>query len=135
MMYSDEPFEFEMLVHKANILNSNDRGHTKAKMNEVRTLRQLGIIESRKLPMYRRVRCFVEVSYPDRRHRDASNLHATLKPLVDGFVNKGAGMLPDDNDRYLSGPFPEWSGRLSPKKDHFHFRFRFEPMDPLVVEV
>lgn len=40
---------------------------------------------------------------PINNHSDAGNFYLTVKPIVDGLID--AGLLPDDNDDHLQGPF------------------------------
>lgn len=41
----------------------------------------------------------VEVTWPDRRRRDAHNLQPTIKAAIDGIVD--AGLLADDSDQHI----------------------------------
>lgn len=59
----------------------------------------------------RRAHLTVYVAWPNRRRRDVANLMPTFKPLIDGAVD--AGVLPDDNDEYLTGPDPRVLDSLS----------------------
>lgn len=114
-------------------LNSNDAsGHWVKRSVPARWLRDKGQRDQVTLPKFKRAQIDAIVSYPDRRRRDVQNLYPTMKSYVDGLVDnegngtqaKGLGILPDDNDSYLSGPFLHWSGKLSdrPGKDGM-FRF------------
>lgn len=45
----------------------------------------------------------VRVLWPNRKRRDVHNIMPTVKPIIDGLVD--AGVLPDDHDGVLRGPF------------------------------
>jgi hypothetical protein len=124
-----EPIEFDFLLHRNHILNAN-KGykHWSVRSEKVAIIRTYGMAQGRKLPKYRRVRMHVRVSYPDWRVRDVNNLQPTMKAFVDGLVDKGKGILPDDSDAFFEGPFMVASGQLSPKAHHFLFRVRLEPL-------
>lgn len=55
------------------------------------------------------VRIWVEVTQPDNRRRDTTNLFPTAKALVDGLVD--AGVITDDADGLVEGP---WLRRVYP---------------------
>ena len=71
-----------------------------------------------------RVRCVVNITWPDNRRRDAHNLMPTLKACVDGFVD--AGLLEDDDDRHLIGPDLRVSELRCEKGLACSLTFRFE---------
>lgn len=120
--------EWEEYIHKDSILNANQRKHWAPAAEIKRVLRTRGMIRSRTLGRHQRVRITVTASYPTARKSDVYNLYPTMKAYVDGMVDGGRGLLPDDNDRHLSGPHMEWSGATCSRKDHFHFRFRLEDL-------
>ena len=130
---------WDAIAHTSWVLNANAmKGkHWGASSSQTSDMRQLGIIKSRELPKFGRAQCDVTVSYPDRVERDAMNLYPTMKAYVDGLVNctpgtrDGRGILPDDSDLYLDGPFIRWSGKLSGMKDHYLFRVTLTPLGPL----
>ena len=130
---------WSVLIHKDMVLNANaTKGkHWGASSPQIADLRTLGIVQSRRLPRFDRVRCDVTVSYPDRVERDAMNLYPTMKAYVDGLVNctpgtrQGRGILHDDSDFYLEGPFIRWSGKRSTSSRHFEFRIVLTPLEPL----
>lgn len=123
-----------MLVHRDNILNSNDRKHFHTTKDPKRNLRTMGAVQQRALPRYGRVRMDVEVSYPPRTYVDAANLHPTMKAYVDGMTSPNGrrererGFLQDDSDKFFSGPFMEWSGWDSGKPGWYVFRVRLTPL-------
>lgn len=96
-------------VPAAEVANANDarREHWAAKSRKARALRARGALAWRLAgsPHMDKVRCVVQVYYPDRRKRDVANLHPTVKALVDGMV--AAGLLADDDDAHLTGPHLE----------------------------
>lgn len=102
---------------KQELLNANQRLHHQRKATIVRQLRSDAFLlaKAAKVPHLDRARidCFYEP--PDRRARDAANWHDSAKPCVDGITD--AGVLTDDNSRFLEGPFmhigpPHPGGRL-----------------------
>ena len=86
-------------------LSSNSRKHWRVKSDAAAELRMLARNAAKVTPRtFQRARCDVVLGWPDRRDRDAHNFYPAIKPLIDGIVTDG-GWLPDDNDRYLDGPF------------------------------
>ena len=86
-------------------LSSNSRKHWAAKSTAARALRDTAAVVAKATPRrMSRARCDVVLGWPDRRDRDAHNFYGAIKPIIDGIVTD-AGWLPDDNDRYLDGPF------------------------------
>lgn len=86
------------------LLTSNQRHHWTKRSRATKTLRAMGyhITKQARLKPMQRARLIVTVAWPNRRRRDVSNLAPTIKALVDGSVD--AGILIDDNDKYLVGP-------------------------------
>lgn len=86
------------------LLNANKRQHYMAKARLTKAIRQIArnyaIREA--VPALQRAHVVVEYRPPDRRRRDVHNLYPSAKAAVDGLVD--AGVLPDDSDRYLTGP-------------------------------
>ena len=90
-------------------LSANDRLHWAEKARRTKALRAMGFSAWHRAgrPTYDRARLTVDITWPDRRQRDAANAHPTIKALVDGMVHPGPkvrGILPDDSDEYLLGP-------------------------------
>lgn len=119
-------------IPSSKILNSNNAyKHWANRSGPAKFLRELGQAEAVNLRKFKRAKVDVIVSYPDRRKRDCQNLYPTMKSFVDGLVDNegngtqalGKGILPDDNDAYLSGPFLHWSGYLSDRRKEGLFRF------------
>lgn len=132
---TSEAVTWEVDIHEANVLNSNDRpGHWSERSGPTQVVRTLGRAQSKRLGRYERVRVGVEVSYPDRRIRDAQNLYNTMKAYVDGLVDGGKGILPDDNDLFVSGPHLDWSGKMSGRPGWFRFRVTLTPLPALAVD-
>lgn len=127
---------FTVFIPRELIRNSNARDeHWSDRSGPTASLRQLAQPYVRHIPRMPRARVDVTVSYPDGRSRDVYNLYPTMKAFIDGLVNglpeydvvmvngkpkrkrkaprEEFGFLPDDNDKYLSGPHMEWSGRPS----------------------
>lgn len=147
-------------VHESYVLNANNSsGHWAKNADGKEILRSLGAahVRVRNLPRFDRARMDVSVSYPSRRIQDVLNLYPSMKAYVDGMVNgvpqyeivaaKGGipkkkrkspdiafGILPDDNDVFLSGPHMEWSGQLSGRPGHFRFEVTLTPLPPLELD-
>ena len=112
------------------VLTANHRYHWAAKARLTKALRTRGVMAWRLAgsPQYDRARLVVTLGYPDRRHRDAANLHPTVKALIDGMVHPAPGVrgvLPDDSDAYLTGPDLR-PGDVTPGRFTFTFDFTEE---------
>lgn len=103
-------------VEKAVIMTANDRDHYRVRAGKTRHLRQRGYLIGRQF--YNRdgfrglpkIRVDVQVTRPARGGcRDVANYHPTVKALVDGITD--AGVIPDDSNAYLDGPFLVDAGR------------------------
>lgn len=92
----------EFAVPTARILNANQRSHWARKAELTRFLRTEASLHAHGIPPMERAHLTVHVGWPDKRRRDAMNLHPTVKACVDGFVD--AGLLLDDDDSRLTGP-------------------------------
>ena len=118
--------EYEFELHRSMILNVNaTKGkHWGSTAGQTSDLKMLGNGHrlSHKLPRMQRCRIDVDVTYPDKRQHDVGNLYLTLKAYVDGLVNNGKGILHDDNDAFLEGPFARWTGRAPVRKDFYHLK-------------
>lgn len=86
------------------ILNENQRLNRWDKAERVKALKGLGIVYTlqQRHPPMEAAHCLAEIAWPNAQRRDAHNLLPTLKALIDGVVH--AKLLPDDNDKYLTGP-------------------------------
>lgn len=69
-------------------------------------------------------RVWAEFTFPTNHRRDTGNLYPTVKALVDGIVD--AGVLPDDCDGVVEGPFLL---RVYPNGP-LHLRLVIEPITP-----
>ena len=115
-------------LHPAEVLNANQRPHWARKARLTASLRARATIAWRQAgsPQMSRAHVTVTLGYPDRRKRDAHNLMATVKPLLDGMVSPGMrGILDDDDDAHLEGPDLR-VGDVTP--GFFTFTFRFEEL-------
>lgn len=99
-------------IERMTAINANDRLHYMRRAARVRDIRGRGRLFARSamLPKLVRAQIDVDVARPTFAG-DAANWHPTVKPLVDGFIDYG--LLPDDRDRYLRGPFLHPSSRRS----------------------
>ena len=109
------------------VISANDRTHWAAKGRMVRRIRQDATAAWYRAgcPRRERLTCVCTVDYPDRRKRDAHNYVATMKAAIDGMVHPPyvhRGLLPDDSDRYLTGPDPR-PGGVTPGRYRFTFEF------------
>lgn len=97
--------DLEVPARDVATLNGS-RGHHMVHAKKVAPLRDLGHHVVRASP-HRGVTLAaadleVALGWPTRVRRDAHNVIPTLKALIDGMVD--AGLLPDDDDRHLTGP-------------------------------
>jgi hypothetical protein len=128
--------EWTVMIHSSNILNSNDRKHFQVTKKIKQTLRALGAAKSRELPRYPRMRMDVEVCYPPESTPDHANLVPTMKSYIDGMVSpngkreKAAGILQDDSDKFLLGPFLTPSFWRSGRPGWYLFRIRIVELEP-----
>jgi crossover junction endodeoxyribonuclease RusA len=94
---------------KTTLLNANQRLHWAAKGKRTRHWRDLAFnltisaVNRHHLARLERARITAWFTFPDRRRRDVGNLFPTIKACVDGCVD--AGLIPDDDDAHLDGPF------------------------------
>ena len=103
---------------RSKLITANDKLHWAARARLTKQLRQWGYLLGREGEGVARLglthaRVEVEFAYPDRRRRDRSNLAPTVKALMDGLID--AGLLPDDADRFLDGPYTVIAGHLAGK--------------------
>lgn len=89
------------------MLNANDRDHHRV-VSPIRKewrRRGRGIGNGARIrdAGLQRVRVDAYIQRPINNDSDAGNFYPTVKPIIDGLID--ARMLPDDNDRYLQGPF------------------------------
>lgn len=92
----------EFAVPTGRILNANQRLHWSKRAAMTKLLRVEASLHAHGLAPMQRAHLTVAVGWPDKRRRDAMNLHPTIKACVDGFVD--AGLLSDDDDSRLTGP-------------------------------
>jgi crossover junction endodeoxyribonuclease RusA len=86
-------------------LNSNDGLHHQAKGKLVKQWRAAGkaALEALFEPHhYERAHIVCTIRFENNIVRDTGNYYPTAKAIVDGLVD--ANLLPDDNDRHLTGP-------------------------------
>lgn len=113
---------WNLFLHESNHLNANQRLHWALANQRKRVLHTLGRAHARKLGKHEKVRFEVEVSYPRKIRRDVNNLQPTMKHYIDGLVDSGNGILPDDSDEYVVGPFMTHSGWRCERPGHYLFR-------------
>ena len=113
--------EWDLYLHESNHLNANMRLHWRPENERKQVLRALGRAHGRKLGKHEKVQITVEVFYPRRNKRDVNNLQPTMKYYIDGLVDGGKGILPDDSDEYVVGPFMTHSGHRCDRPYHYLF--------------
>lgn len=108
-------------------INANRRDHWAARAELVRTWRSAAYyaaVQARLPKGLAKVRIDAVLRFRTNRHRDAPNYHPTLKAVVDGLATSkrpgspGYGLIPDDTEQYLVGPFPTIGERI-PRKTPF----------------
>lgn len=88
------------------ILSLNDRDHHQTRARRVAAWRSRAAAAGLLVGAGPRARAVgpavveVELSFRDRRTRDAHNFVATVKPIIDGLVD--AGLWPDDNGEHVA---------------------------------
>jgi hypothetical protein len=120
--------EWDEMIHADNVININHTyRHWSHKAERIKVCKNKGIVQSKKLPRFKRARLDVTVSYPIAWKADVNNWYPTMKAYVDGLVDLhpetkiGRGILPDDNDHLFSGPHMHPSGKKSGMKGWFVF--------------
>lgn len=95
-----------LAISRDLVLNSNDRIHHHPKARKTRAIREMGLVMARfkRLPKMPSARCDVTVTWTNGHHHDVANLAPTVKAAIDGIVGD-YGLLPNDSDEYLQGPF------------------------------
>lgn len=99
MIYFDPPDKF---------LNANDRLHWTVRRARVAEWRKAAFYaaKAQRVPL-QTTKCLVGISIPVKTlkiRRDGANLHATLKPCLDGLVD--AGVFTDDSTKYVKTDEP-----------------------------
>lgn len=102
--------EIPRAMWPGDLLNMNAlRGQTRIFGRRARPWRALGADLGRETPglpapFLVPVRVLAEFRFPTNHRRDTGNLYPTVKALIDGLVD--AGVLVDDCDGLLEGPYP-----------------------------
>ena len=133
---------WDLWVHEDNVINANQTfKHWSKKAERVEVLKALGRAKHRDLGKHQHVQLDVLVSYPRRNSRDVNNLQPTMKHYIDGLVDipphniKGMkkqparGILADDNDAHVEGPFMRRDPDLQPSGRPGWYRFRITMTD------
>jgi hypothetical protein len=125
-----------LTVGSSNLLTANRRIHHLARARASKILRHAASINAGSVPRMERAHLTVYVSWPDRRRRDVHNVMPTVKAIVDGAVSgpvrpRGSepwtrGVLPDDDDRHLTGPDLRVTDELSGVPGVVRFRLEWE---------
>lgn len=89
------------------MLNANDRDHWRVTSPIRKNWREkgelLGIKARVKDLGWQHAQIDAYIHRPISSRSDAGNFYPTVKPIIDGLID--AGLLPDDNDDHLAGPF------------------------------
>lgn len=112
----------EMALDHSIVTSANkkrDRMHQSAINAKVRQAGRQFASARLNVPRLTRAVVWVEVRRPKNSHGDAANLHPTVKALTDGAL-VDSGLLPDDSDKYLRGPF------IIPSDEHPRMPGRWE---------
>ena len=98
-------FEVAFNIPDSMWLTSNQRKHWSAKARAVKELRLLAVMTARaaQLPHLQSAHVTAYIQYRTNGRADPHNAMPTLKALIDGLV-QDYGLLPDDSDKYLTGP-------------------------------
>ncbi|MBT0772320.1 hypothetical protein KIH74_25470 [Kineosporia sp. J2-2] len=111
------------------LLNANHRMHWRRKAERTRFWRELAMYTTRAalqagtvVPM-ERARIVAQFRFPTGHRRDVGNLAPTVKAIMDGLVD--AGLLPDDDDKHLTGP----DLRRVPEKGPTEIRLEIEELE------
>lgn len=105
----------------AKLLNANQCLHHMARHRLTQMWRDAAQLHARsavgpQIPTFERARIDVRIAFTVTRVRDIGNYYPTAKAIVDGLVDgrgkiRGLGVLPDDSDEYLDGPYLHNDGR------------------------
>lgn len=95
-------------VYQRNpMLNANDRDHFRVTSPIRKDWREKGELLGIKARVadlgWQHARIDAYIHRPINSRSDAGNFYPTVKPIIDGLID--AGLLPDDNDDHLAGPF------------------------------
>ena len=94
------PVKIHLCISRDVVLSSNKHLHWAQTAKRVKVIRDMGIVMGRTVHAgFHQATCEVEVTWPDKKRRDAANLYPTCKAAIDGFID--AGVLLDDSDRYM----------------------------------
>ena len=94
------PVKIHLCISRDVVLSSNVNLHWTERAKRVKVIRDMGIVMGRTVrTKLHQATCEVEVTWPDKRRRDAANLYPTCKAAIDGFID--AELLLDDSDRYM----------------------------------
>lgn len=136
-------FSWSTFIPKAVMLNINETkgthwGGSHRKIEWLKSQARSDFKDSA-MGMQDRVRVEARISYPDRIARDVGNYYPTLKAYVDGLVDVdpvtklGRGMLPDDSDVFLDGPFLQWSGEKCRVSNMFLIDITVTPLNRRIL--
>lgn len=95
---------YEIAFHAPDVLlSANDRRHWRSRAQITRQWRKAAwaYAVQAKTPALTSAGFVITFTHPTLRRRDASNLHPTVKAIIDGLVD--AGVLPDDDDAHVTG--------------------------------
>ena len=132
------PVTWSEYLHKDWMLNMNQRLHHRPKNDRTQLVKTMAKARHRHLGKYRRAKLDIIISYPARFSADVHNYMPTAKAYVDGLIDipdtgKGVkkqparGIMIDDSDAYLAGPFLHPGIDKSDRKDHFRLDCILQP--------
>lgn len=130
-----DPFSIMIPVEQDAVLSENGRQHRMVKAAITKDLRGRGKMFGTNVRNRRgsrgqleRAVVIVWVARPQGTLGDAANFTPTVKALFDGMV-ADAKFLPNDNDRYVRGPFILPADRPASAPGRTEFTFEFYPAD------
>ena len=121
------------------LLTENQRLHWRPKAERVKTVRQIAAYAKRQQcpdTALITARCVCTIWHARNARRDATNWLPTAKACVDGIATGPSlrpwayALLPDDSDKYLTGPDMRSSDQLSPVPGYTRFVFTFTTEGP-----
>jgi crossover junction endodeoxyribonuclease RusA len=137
MSDTSEPRSWVLTLPGSPPLSMNQRGHWAKHSDAIAQWRYDTAMLARAdgVPALKRAEVTLHIWPPDRRHRDRHNLHATLKPILDGLVD--AHVLPGDTPQFLEReeiilhPYREMTATAISGLRRWTYRLVIQEADPM----